>query len=262
MTKVVSLPVEIPVLFEDLGANGRVLLPVTLPISFATNSSAGVTLPATLPISFANNSSTGVTLPVTLPIRFGTGQKVRKKIKIPTKITCEYVNEQCFTKLPLKEVSSLTYAKIPVKEFSWDLKGLILEENIVATMHKPLTLIEEVRSRILVDVEMLDRNNLRIKWYGDAVPKVEVYKKAEIDEQFTDKVAVLDWGVGECEINVDNNSYDIQLLGINGTGESSIINVAEPLYYAVKTDIDIAMNEKVYDVDVDLVATYRIDIDL
>ena len=31
-----------------------------------------------------------------------------------------------------EEVSSLTYAKIPVKEYSWDLKGLILEENIVA----------------------------------------------------------------------------------------------------------------------------------
>lgn len=262
MTKVVSLPVEIPVLFEDLEANGTVLLPVTLPISFATNSSTGVTLPATLPISFTSSSSTGVTLPVTLPVRFGTGQKVRKKIKIPTKITCEYVNEQCYTKLPLKEVSSLTYAKIPVKEYSWDFKGLILEENIVATMHKSLTIIEEVRSRILVDIEMLDRNNIQLKWYGDAVPKVEVYKKAEIDEVFTDKVATLDWEVGQCDINIDNNSYDIQLLGINGTGESSIINVAEPLYCAVKTDISIAMNEKVYDVDVDLVATYRIDIDL
>lgn len=245
MTKAILLPIEIPVLFQDLTLDGKVRLPATLPVSFTSTSSVA-----------------GVTLPITLPVKFGTGQKVRKKVKIPTKIQCEYVHEQCYTKLPLKEVTSLTRVKIPVKEYSWDLKGIILEENIVEAMHKSLTLIEEVRSRILVDVDMLDRNNLRLKWYGDEVPKVEIYKKVEIDEEFTDLVATLDWDEGQCDINIDNNSYDIQVLGVNGTGESSIINVAEPLYYAVKTDIDIAMNEKVYDVDIDLVATYRIDIDL
>ena len=239
----VQLPILLPMKFgEDVVPEGMVKLPITLPMKFG-----GDTVPEGM-----------VRLPITLPMKFSSGATgSRRKIQIPTSVTPVEGDFATSTKLPLNETASLTSARLPIRETAWNFKGIIIEENVVGMMSKPLTLIEEVRSRILADVELLNRNTVKVKWFGDEVPEVEVTKKIAVDEEY-ESVGIYKWSDGEAVFEIDNNEYHIKLIGVRGTGESSAIEIGEATNIDIETQLNILLNEKTYNIRIDNPSQYKI----
>lgn len=240
---VIQLPIMLPMKFgEDIVPEGMVRLPITLPMKFG-----GDTVPEGM-----------VRLPVTLPMKFSSGSSSsRKKVRMPIVVTPIEGEFAAVAKLPLNETASLTSARLPIRETAWNFKGIVIEENVVGKMSRPLTLIEEVRSRILADVEILNRNTVKVKWYGDEVPEVEVTKKIAVDEEY-ESVGVYKWNDGEAIFEIDNNEYHIKLVGTRGTGESSVIEIGEGVNIDIETQLNILLNEKTYNVYIDNPSQYKV----
>lgn len=222
---------------------------------------SNVTLPIALPLSFSGIVAGDITLPIVLPVTFGNNIVERSTVKMATKVTCYYANLPERIQLKTKEIANTPVIKIPVKEVIWDFYGIIIEENVIALMSQNLTLIEDVRSRILLNADLINRNRVKIGWYGDKVPLVEVYRKIAMDENYT-KIGTYKWEDGSVEINLDNNEYDIKLLGSNSTGESGIMSLGEVEHLDVFTNVKVSINEKIYSFDVDLVGQYEIKVEL
>lgn len=216
----------------------------------------GIILPIKLPFVF--EESVGLKLPTKLPFMLGVNQN-RKSIKLNTVLTCFYANEQKNIRLPITENAKTTLIKFPITEQSWDFVGIIIEENIVDLMEKTLVLIEDIKQRIMVEVEMLNRNQIKIKWFGDSVPKIEILKKNAVDEEYQ-KISEHEWSEGYSIIELDNSEYDLLVQGINSTGTSGVINLSETNSTDIETDINVFINEKVYSYDLDFASKYRIDI--
>lgn len=240
-----------------------VTLPIELPITLAGGvSSKGVTLPITLPLTFPlgrENEGYLVKLPVTLPMSFTPMEHVRWVIKVPESVTVEFANIHNELKIPLKEEARPLGIKVPLKEFTMDFKGLIIEENVVATMHKDITILEDIRSRIMFDVELVNRNLVRISWYGEEVPNVEVCHKMEVDEEWT-SVGTYGWKDYPVEFTIDNNERQIKLFGGGNTGESGICTIGETMYIHIIPEVGVLVNEKIYNVGIDFKRTFRTNV--
>lgn len=240
-----------------------VTLPIELPITLAGGvSSKGVTLPITLPLTFPlgrENEGYLVKLPVTLPMSFTPMEHVRWVIKVPESVTVEFANIHNELKIPLKEEARPLGIKVPLKEFTMDFKGLIIEENVVATMHKDITILEDIRSRIMFDVELVNRNLVRISWYGEEVPTIEVCHKMEVDEEWT-SVGTYGWKDYPVEFTIDNNERQIKLFGGGNTGESGICTIGETMYIHIIPEVGVLVNEKIYNVGIDFKRTFRTDV--
>ena len=240
-----------------------VTLPIELPITLAGGvSSKGVTLPITLPLTFPlgrENEGYLVKLPVTLPMSFTPMEHVRWVIKVPESVTVEFANIHNELKIPLKEEARPLGIKVPLKEFTMDFKGLIIEENVVATMHKDITILEDIRSRIMFDVELVNRNLVRISWYGEEVPTIEVCHKMEVDEEWT-RVGTYGWKDYPVEFTIDNNERQIKLFGGGSTGESGICTIGETMYIHIIPEVGVLVNEKIYNVGIDFKRTFRTNV--
>lgn len=218
-----------------------------------------VSFPITFPITFVNLSNGMVAFPITFPIAFIPYEENRTVIKLNTTIQCEYANETKCVKLPIIEQANVTCIKIPLIEKAWVFNGLLLEETVVGMMQKKLTLIDNVKSRLLMDTEMVGGNKVKLKWYGDEVPRVEVLRKLSFDETY-DKVGVYDWGVGETTITLGTSEYNIMLNGEGDIGESIITTLGEPDYIEVDVYLDMPINEKMYSVEIDYTSKYVVPI--
>lgn len=222
-------------------------LPIRLNINSKENSINinGISVPLSVPFSLSirqdlqNNNKVaakGISLPFSLPFTLSTpsaNSNGRKKI----------------TK------------KIPTSEQAWVFQGIVFDEYIIAKMNKNVAMIEEVKSRILTDVTLVDRNHLKIKWYGNAVKAVQVFSKLDIDSQYeTDGVAI-PWEEGEVTIPIGDGSYNILLDTPDGSGISGVINISDTNYNKVKSDFKIALNEKTYYLNTDFKQTFNIKID-
>lgn len=236
-----------------------VVIPTVLPTTIGGAGDGTVTLPIVLPMSFGGGVAGKVTLPITLPMSFSQGGSNRKEVKLPTKVTCEFANEKKSVKLPMKEISNAGMVKLPVREVCWVLHGLVLEENIITSIKTPLILIEDIRSRILTETEMVNGTDVRIKWFGDSVPKVEIYKKMLTDEEY-DLVSTHEWSEENAVITIGNGDHNIWLKGNNSTGESAVIALGETTYKEVDVTVEIPLNEKIYDFSVENISTYRIEV--
>lgn len=240
-----------------------VTLPIELPITLTGGvSSREVTLPITLPLTFPlgrENEGYLVKLPVTLPMSFTPMEHVRWVIKVPESVTVEFANIHNELKIPLKEEARPLGIKVPLKEFTMDFKGLIIEENVVATMHKDITILEDIRSRIMFDVELVNRNLVRISWYGEEVPNVEVCHKMEVDEEWT-SVGTYGWKDYPVEFTIDNNERQIKLFGGGNTGESGICTIGETMYIHIIPEVGVLVNEKIYNVGIDFKRTFRTNV--
>lgn len=238
-----------------------ITLPLTLPFTMSGSGKSGVTLPVTLPITFSTSMGieNRVELPITLPMTFNSSKITRIVVSIPTSITTEYANLHQEIKVPLTEYSQALGVKVPLIEYTMDFKGLIIEETVVGKMRKDITLLEDIRSRILFDVELIDRNHVKVFWYGEAVPTIEVRHKMEVDEEWT-IVGTYSWNDEYAEFNLDNNEHQIMLIGGNNTGESGLGLVGETMYIKIDPTIGILINEKVYNVDINFTKTYKADV--
>lgn len=240
-----------------------VTLPLAIPFTMNSSgaSSRGVTLPVTLPITFNTSGAieNRVKLPITLPMTFNSSEISRIEVKVPTTFRVEFANLHQELRVPLKEQASTCVVIVPVKEYVMDFKGLIIEENVVGIMRKDITILEDIRSRILFDVELINRNLVKVSWYGEAVPTVEVQHKMEVDDKWT-SVGVFNWGTTSVEFPLDNNEHQIRLIGGDSTGESGIGVVGETMYIRIDPELGILINEKIYNVDIDFNKVYRVDI--
>lgn len=240
--------------------SSNVILPTILPMTFDGDLSIGrVSLPTILPMIFSNDIGGRVSLPAILPMNFTNINPVRKSSRLNMSVICNYIPTQCSTKLQISQTAVMTQVKLLIVETAWDFKGLILEENIVAKMNRQITILEEVRARILTNTELVDKNHIKIKWYGDSVPQLDVMKKVFVDENYT-KEGTYNWDKGEAIILIDDNEYNVQLVGVNGTGESGVIDLGESSGIDVFSSVNIALNEKIYDVEVSYTSEYKIEV--
>jgi hypothetical protein len=239
-----------------------ITLPLTIPFTMSDNgASKGVMLPITLPITFSGSyvKPTRVKIPFSLPMSFDTSEITRVVLYIPTTLEIEFANLHQEVKVPLKEVADTKVVKVPLKEYTMDFKGLIIDETIVASMRKDITILEDIRSRILFDVELINRNYVKVTWYGETVPTVEVRHKMEVDEEWT-SVGVFNWSDESVEFALDNNEHNIMLIGGNNTGESGTCVIGEASYIRIDPIVGVLINEKIYNVAIDFTREFHVDV--
>ncbi len=218
-----------------------------------------ITLPVSLPMTFESSLAT-VSLPITLPMQFSSRERVQ--VVYPTTITCEYLGKQ-------KESRVLTAQSLGSKDITirtehtlFNFEGLVIEEIVNDTANETLIISEIVQSRILVGVENVNRNQVRVSWSGNKVPGIEVYLKEQADEEYGKPIGTYKWEDKFCDIDIQAYAYDIKLLGILDSGQSPTVSIDEPFGYYIDSKETISLNEKVYDLDVKVSEVHKIIVDL
>lgn len=224
-------------------------LPLDIPFSFSkidnelVISSEGFKFPLSLPFSLSEkkqsvtpSKTSGLSLPLSLPFALSTAEE-------------EIVNGR-------KKVTK----RYNVTEKAWVFQGIVFDENVVSLMSSQVLLLEEVKGRILVDLMLVDKNHIKLKWYGSPVETVQVFKKLDIDDKYESDGDPIPWDVGETTITISDSSYNVVLKGPNGSGESGVIDILDTGADMVKHDLKIALNEKTYFLTVDFKQTYSLNI--
>ena len=203
-------------------------------------------------------------------------KNTHNKIPVTTPVMLEYSSKEGAMicngiRLPLSVPFSLSIQennnrnkinkKIPMTEQAWVFQGIIFDEYVIDKMNKNLTFIEEVKSRILTEVTLVDRNHLRIDWFGNELETVKIYKKLDIDEQYETDDKEIPWSEGGTTIALGDGSYNILIDTPNKSGISGVINISDTSYNKVKSDLQIALNEKTHYLNVDFKHTFNIKID-
>lgn len=220
--------------------SGGTCLPIKLPVAIGLSNKQNATITKT---------SSGISLPIKTPISIGgcvTGTDVlstKSPLKISVKEEAIAINEVVFS----------------ISEEAWDFKGIILEETIVDYKSASFIIYEDVRSRILTDIYMIDKNHVVVKWYGQPVDKVMILKKSQLDDTY-DIVDTVPWEVGEYIVEVSEDATNIKVEGAGQTGESSTIALEDGFNTEVKTDFDIAINLKVHYLDTSRDSVFRLKV--
>lgn len=232
-------------------------LPFTIPFNLSQNEETGevtvtvvkgFTLPFTIPFSLntvktessSGGGTPGFTMPFTIPFVLGNGEagggtssggKIKKS------------------------------NKVAVYEKAWYFTGIIFEENVVAKLNSSLVLQEDIKSRILLNVYLIDRNHIKLEWYGGEVNELQVYKKLQIDDKYEKDGDPIPWENGSTIINISDDAYDIVLKSPKGEGESGVINMGDTFYVQVQNALNIALNRKIYYINVDFKNKFEIKVD-
>jgi hypothetical protein len=72
----------------------------------------------------------------------------------------------------------------------------------------------------------------------------------------------VNWQPQEYLLEIDENGYDIKLIGIYNTGESNQVSLGENKDYDVRCSVQIPLNEKNVFVELEVVSEYRIEVNL
>jgi len=164
-------------------------------------------------------------------------------------------------RLPLKETAQVSSIKLPLKETAWVIDGFIISENIISWKTHNITLLENIKSRIILDAELIDINHVKITWYGDYIPIVQIFKKKHTDDLWdTTPIAEVKWNVGGYIIPVDIDSYDIKVIGAYDTGDCDPIQLGYGQQYPVNIDFSVPVNNKNYYFELNLVSEYRFEV--
>ena len=218
----------------------------------------GIILPSSIPVALSriNNEgliikgSEGISLPFKLPVSIGNaGSKSvgGQSTKSPLKISILEI---------AKQIDSISF---PVTERAWDFKGIILEECIVDKMNSTFTIYEDIRSRILTDIYLIDRNHLGVKWYGQKVDKVMILRKSSLDDNY-DIIDTVSWDIGEYVVEVSEDPTHIKLEGVGSTGESSVIMIEDGFTTEIKTNFNVAINTKVHYLESNSDSVYKLKV--
>lgn len=201
----------------------------------------------------------GFILPLYFPFTFTNGlNRLIKKIPIRFSVyTGEYHG---VSSIPYKETAHGATMSIPFNETAWWFPGLFLEENIIDTQHASLNVTENIQSLILADFELISSNKVKVSWYGNTVPSVIVMKKSESEETYVAS-GEYGWGVGTATIDIAGEDYNIYLMGSSNSGTSAIYTIGSINDSLVVPDVELTLNEKIYTLEIDNMATYRLVID-
>ena len=221
-------------------ASGGTCLPIRLPVAIGLSNKQDATVTKT---------SSGISLPIKTPISIGgcvTGTDVigtKSPLKISVKEETMSINEVVFS----------------MSEEAWDFKGIILEETIVDYKSASFIVYEDIRSRILTDIYMIDKNHVGVKWYGQPVDNVMILRKSQLDDTY-DVIDTVPWDAGEYIVEVSEDATNIKVEGAGQTGESSTIALEDGFNTEVKTDFDIAINLKVHYLDTSRDSVFRLKV--
>lgn len=218
----------------------------------------GIVLPTSIPIAISkiDNSGTiikgsdGISLPFSLPASIGkAGSKSSggATTKSPLKISVQEIAQQ---------IGALTF---PVSEQAWHFKGIILEECIVDTMHSNFIVYEDIRSRILTEIHLIDKNHLSIKWYGQEVNEVMILRKSALDDKY-EVIATVPWDTGEYILEVSEDATNAKLEGVGATGESSVISLEDGFTTEIRTNFEVAINTKVHYLESNSDSVFRLKV--
>lgn len=169
---------------------------------------------------------------------------------------------QYSVKLPLKVTPKVVSVMMPIRETVWVVDGFIISERIVGWKKQDLTILENIKSRILTEIELLNRNQVKIKWYGESVPQVMIFTRRIGDDWGNTPIATIPWDVGEYVMDVDLNEYEVRILGIQNTGEADSVVFGANQEYDINFDFVLPVNEKYYFLEIDVTSTYEIEVSL
>lgn len=187
-----------------------------------------------------------VKLPLSLPIFFSLSG-----IKLPVNLPLSFAQEE-----------EVNIFKIPTKETYWEFNGFLLEDYVVEKQNKPLTIKDEVRNRIMIDVEMIDRNTFALYWKCEQqIPKIEIYIKSYIEDNYI-LYSTHNWNDRCAIIKIDNSDYQVYMNGINGMGESGVIELGGDNPVKIDTKVNVAINQKVFDFTIDINSKYSFEVNL
>ena len=165
-------------------------------------------------------------------------------------------------KLPLKETARVSSVKLPLRETAFVISGFMMRENIVSWKEQVITLMENIKSRILLQASLLDKNHILLKWFGEKVPKVQIYSKFDGDEYNNSPTAIVNWTPQEYTLLIGSNGYDIKVIGQSGTGESNEVSIGEGKEYDIECVAELPINEKNHFLDISVFSVYRIEVSL
>lgn len=165
-------------------------------------------------------------------------------------------------KLPLRELAQVASVKLPLRENVWLLQGFILQENIISLKTNEIVLIENIKSFITTQIELVDRNHIKIKWFGDSVPKIQIWRR-RIDEDYgTTPYLEVDWKTAECIIPIDVNGYVFKVKGVLDTGEGQEYQIGGSQDYEVNMNLLLPINQKNYYFDIGVSSVYRFEVNV
>ena len=135
----------------------------------------GLSFPIGIPFSISKTdnsvtiTSTGFKFPLSVPFTLSEKQEAVKPpvsfspgislpFSIPTSLSTGNIEEGSNGRKKKKK-------KYNVTEKAWVFQGVVFEENVVSLMKTQVLLLEEVKGRILVDLILIDKNHIKLKWY-------------------------------------------------------------------------------------------------
>jgi hypothetical protein len=163
-------------------------------------------------------------------------------------------------RLPIRETAKVSSIKFPIREKALVLSGFVFRENIISWQKKETTLIESIKSRILLNATLLDKNHIKLMWHGEKVPKVMLYDVLDGDEFPNTPSATFNWSPQETVWQIDANGHDIKVKGTGDTGESNVISIGENREYEVECTVDLPINEKNFFIPIDFTSEFRIEV--
>ena len=256
-----KFPVNFPIRFGEFTG---LTFPISFPMSFYSSSGTqteGLSFPLRFPMRFYTSSSEveeGVRFPVTFPFMFKHNRGEREvTIKIPIKFTAftGVYNGQAI--LPYNETASGKTTSVPFKETAWWFPGLFLEENIISEMHAELNVAENIQALILADFELESANRVKVSWYGHTVPSLTIMKKSDADDEYTAS-GTYGWDEGEATFDIASEDYNIYLKGTSNSGSSSVYTIGGTSDVVVIPTVEVSLNEKIYDLEIDNTSKYHI----
>lgn len=232
-------------------------LPIEIPINLTSKSNSSISLPVTLPFLFSENNKPIVRLPVVIPLKFESVGQIKRYVILPynERINLETVHKK--VSIPVYETASGSVAKIPYIETAWNFPGLILQERILSQVHKELTLSENVQALILVNFELISANTLRITWYGNSVPSFTIMKKSAVDDNYI-AAGTFNWSDESATFDIESEDYNIYLQGTANSGTSAVYTIAGVNDTLVIPDVEVLLNEKIYEFDIDYISEYKL----
>lgn len=239
--------------------NNGIEFPIYFPVSFNKTSKEGMSFPVKFPMTFYSSvEEDGMRFPVSFPFVF-THEATKRDftVKIPVRCTADTEIYHGVSILPYKETACGKTTSIKFNETAWWFPGLFLEENIITEAHSELNITENIQSLILADFELESSNRVKVSWYGNTVPSLSIMKKSDADEEYMAS-ETYGWDVGEAYIDIAGEDYNVYLRGSSNSGTSAIYTIGGISDVLVVPEVEVLMNEKIYDLEIDNPSKYHI----
>lgn len=220
-------------------------LPHTIPIQLGIpNYKVGIKLPHTLPVKFQRYSTENISYTKKLPIYLRPAEAQPNQVSL---------------KISVKPAGWPTY--LPITETVWVFNGLLVSENLVTNKRSSLLIDERIYSQIIPSFKLVSPTELEVSWSGTRVPRVEIYTKSLETEEYT-LFNSYSWNRGSATIPLEDHNYYIRLVGARDSGQSEEYLINSALQIGIQPELEMVSDaDKIYNVDVDYISEYQIQVE-